>query len=52
MVYMQRISRGMKISFFGRSQKVVMGGEASSPCDVLSGVPQGSFFSPVLFIYE
>ena len=35
---------------FGRSQKVVMDGEKSNPCDVLSDVPQGSVLGPVIFL--
>ena len=33
----------------GRSQRVVMDGETSSPCNVLSGVPQDWFLAPCCF---
>ena len=34
----------------GRSQQVVLDGYYSTPCDVISGVPQGSVLDPTLFL--
>ena len=33
-----------------RKQQVIIGKHTSSPCDVISGVPQGSIIGPLLFV--
>jgi len=40
----------IKDFLLGRKQQVVLGNAYSSPCNVLSGVPQGSVLGPLLFI--
>ena len=42
--------RSCKHSIRGRSQQVVLDGYYSTPCDVISGVPQGSVLGPTLFL--
>ena len=45
-----KLLRFIKNYLQGRTQKVVIGNEISSPKNVISGVPQGSIIGPLLFI--
>ena len=40
----------LQLFFRNRSQQVVIDGYYSAPCDIISGVPQGSVFGSTLFL--
>ena len=44
------IHKWINLWLSGRTQKVVLDGEASDPVPVLSGVPQGSVLGLILFL--